>query len=81
VKRKQLDMNLNIEIHKENMTGAFHKAKGFNCTKSKNYASKDISKECGIDGFYSRNYIGLESKVLQYSKINLTTRTIDLKQY
>lgn len=75
-------MNLDIKKDHRNMTNKFfHKANGLEMGKTKSIAMKDITKECGEGKFYTRGYIGIESKVLQWTKLNLTTRTLNLTQY
>ena len=76
------EMNVDIKKDHRNMTNKFfHKAHGLNMIKTKSIAIKDITKECGEGKFYSRVYISIESKVLQWTPFDLTTRTLNLNQY
>jgi|TARA_R110000751_G_scaffold10947_1_gene39574 hypothetical protein len=43
-----------------------HKTAGIKCTSTKKWALEDITKECGLLGFYNRNYVHIESLVLNY---------------
>lgn len=56
-------MNLNVQKDKRSIK-YFQKVKGFASEKARRIASLDISKECGKDKFYSKNYISLEYIVL-----------------
>jgi len=45
-----------------------HKTGGIKCSNTKKIALSDISKECEVSDFYNRNYIHIESVVLNYCK-------------
>lgn len=46
-----------------------NKGLGLKITACKLAAMKDITQECGKDSFYSRNYLCIESIVLQSCKL------------
>lgn len=64
-------MNLDMYVCNRNVSGQYHKVPhGINATSAKRIASIDISKECGEGKFYSKNYLSLESKILNQHIIN-----------
>lgn len=62
-------MNLEIEIDKRNTGKFYQKNKGvkssFECRRQ---AILDITKDCGDGKFFSKNYISIESQVLDNCK-------------
>lgn len=58
---------MNTEVYKDKRNNGkfFHKGTGFNCTKTKKQALLDITEECNNGGFYTQNYLFIESLVLK----------------
>lgn len=62
-------MNLEIEIDKRNTGKFYQKNKGIKgSVQCKRQAMLDITKDCGEGKFFSQNYIGRESQVLDNCK-------------
>lgn len=62
-------MNLDIEISDRNNGVFYHKNKGIKSSiECKSIALKDITEECGENKFYTRNYVHVESRVLNMCK-------------
>lgn len=58
---------MNLKIKKSNRSAGFyfHKMPRLGASKCKRLALKHISKECGKNKFFSKNYIQIESKIIQ----------------
>lgn len=63
---------MKIKKDKRNLGYYFHKGTGFNSTKSKKFAMKDITNE------YDINYVYKESLVLKYCKHAKKTKLINI---
>jgi len=77
-------MNLDVKRDNNGRIGTgltFHKTGGIKSSHTKRQAMIDISKCCGDDFFFSRNYVNCEYHVLLSTKINLVTRTLNLNEY
>lgn len=75
-------MKLDIEIDSRNNGKFFHKNKGISgASKCKLLALRDITKECGINKFYTQNYLNKESAVLENCKKILIVLPIDTTKY
>jgi hypothetical protein len=75
-------MNLDIEKDKRNNGSFYHKSKGIkSCVACKSLALKDITEECGTDKFYTRNYVNVESRVLDTCKNKLIVISINTTIY
>lgn len=59
----------------------FHKSTGIKCTHTKRQAMLGITKECGKDKFFKRNYIGIEFKVLKACQYTVPMYQLNLNKY
>ena len=59
-----------LSVKKDKRSAKYHQRglRNGEVSKTKKIASFDISQECGEGKFYTRNYIGYESIVLQLKK-------------
>lgn len=74
------ESKINTDIYKDPRgTHYFHKSRGFDSSKSKSEAMKDISQAIynEQDGYYTRNYVFIESIVLTACSCNMIVYRID----
>ena len=70
-------MKYNIKKSARNTGKFFHKSPNIKCSHAKSQASKDITKCCNEEFFFTRNYIAIERRVLNNCSRKLTVLEID----
>ena len=73
--KKEIETSIKIDL--KNKGHYFHKAR-LGQSKCKQIAMRDITNECGIDRFYTINYLGIENKVLSLNIFDYEIKDIDL---
>ena len=65
-------MDLSVHKNERCVLGQFHKQPhGLNVLKAKSSALKDITEVCKeCNSFYTRNYLNIEHKILEYSNFD-----------
>jgi hypothetical protein len=64
-------MSIDLSIRKnEKNTGKFYQKSpyGIDCKKTKAIALRDITKECGSNKLFTRNYVPIEYRILELSE-------------
>ena len=75
--------DLSISIGKDERANGlfFHRNGKIKSSHTKRETMRDISKECGENKLYNRNYIGVEYLVLSMCNFEFELFTLDIKTY
>lgn len=69
---------MDLSIKKDVRGHKFHQRgiRNGEVSKTKTIALKDITNECGSDNLYERNYVAMESIIMDYMQLNISIISI-----